>query len=75
MDTPEIKLYELLQRHNFNQADAEAFVSGVKDLHTDHLATKSDLANAEKRIVNTLTIRIVVAFVAYALTQYFTNLF
>lgn len=49
-ETTEISFYNLLKKYNFSEEDASKFVALQKQMHTEHLATKSDIARLEVEI-------------------------
>jgi hypothetical protein len=62
-ETTEISFYNLLKKYNFSDEDASKFVSLQKQMHTEHLATKTDLAQAESRIKSVLTWRMLMFWI------------
>jgi hypothetical protein len=69
-ETTEISFYNLLKKYNFSDEDASKFVALQKQMHIEHLATKTDIANvkadlaqAESRIKSVLTWRMLMFWI------------
>lgn len=61
-EAAEITFYNIL-RKNFSEEDASKLVALQKQMQTESLATKTDLAQAETRIKSTLTWRMFIFWI------------